>query len=84
MKKLGLTKGVFSSLRIYVKTYLKTKENNNFSINFIDEIKCMEVYLMLDPYQDFDDQTEQNYFKNINKEVDINIDNVIALFFRKT
>ena len=23
-------------------------------------------------------QTEQNYFKNINKEVDINIDNVIA------
>ena len=23
-------------------------------------------------------QTEQNYFKNLNKEVDINIDNVIA------
>ena len=62
-----------------MKTYLKTKENNNFSINFMDEIKMYgSVFDARSLPKILISQTEQNYFKNINKEVDINIDNVIA------
>ncbi len=80
LEKIKFNDGVFSSLKkVYVKTYKDSKENNNFLIDFGDIIKINgSIFDARYLPKIVSRQSDQNYFKYLNKEVDINIENIIA------
>ncbi len=80
LEKVKFNDGVFSSLKkVYVKTYKDSKENNNFLIDFGDIIKINgKIFDARYLLKIVSRQSDQNYFKYVNKEVDINIENIIA------